>query len=147
MNRLHRPSRPVALAGVAAVLAAGALAVSITTAVTSPSAPAASPSFYRAPAAVPELSVGVSCVPGTSTGTATVYVGAHTSSAPWQAALTDAPADRAGGGAVHPFREWGKSEIGWTDPYPVTGRGTLTLASDQSWVAVDTSPVPYDCHP
>jgi len=145
--RPARPSRPAALAGGAAVLAAAALAVSITTAVTAPPAPAASPSFFRAPNAVPELSVGVSCVPGTNTGTATVYVGAHTSSAPWQAALTDAPADRAGGGAVHPFREWGKSQVGWTAPYPVTGRGVLTLASDQSWVAVEMGTVPYDCHP
>jgi len=141
-----RPSRPTAMAGAAAVLAAGALAVSITTAVTSPSAPAASPSFYRAPGR-PELSVGVSCVPGTNTGTATVYVGAHTSSAPWQAALTDAPADGAGGGAVHPFREWGKSQSGWTAPYPITGRGVVSLASDQTWVAVGMGTVPYDCHP
>ncbi len=53
--RLTRPSRPVALAGAAALLAAAALAVSITTAITAPPAPAAN-AFYSQPGAVPELS-------------------------------------------------------------------------------------------
>lgn len=145
MNRLRRPSRPTALAGGAALLAAGALAVSITTAVTSAPAPAASPSFYREPNAVPEVSVGFSCDPGKATGTATVYVGAHTSAAPWQATLTDTPA--TGAAVSHSFREWGKSASGWTAPYPITGRGALTLASPQPWVATEMGDVAYDCHP
>jgi len=140
----RRPSRPVALAGAAAVLAAAALAVSVTTAVTAPSALAAN-AFYSAADAVPELSVGVSCAPGTNTGTATVFIGSHTSSAPWRATLTDTPADQLV--ARHPFSEWGKSPSGWTAPYPITGRGVVSLASDQSWVAVGMGTVPYDCHP
>jgi len=142
-----RPSRPVALAGTAALLAAAALAVSITTAVTAPPAPAAGPSFYRAPGAIPELTVTVACTPGTTTGTATIHVGSHTSGAQWRGSLTDAPFDRVAGVVVHRFYEVGKSQPGWDEPYPITGRGTLTLASDQSWVAVDTTAVPYDCHP
>lgn len=142
MNR--RPSRPVALAGTAAVLAATALAVSITTAVTAPPAPAAN-AFYSQPGAVPELSVGVACDPGKATGTATVYIGAHVSGAPWRATLTDTPADQLV--ARHSFSEWGKSPNGWTTPYPVTGRGVVSLASDQQWVAVGRGDVPYDCHP
>jgi len=142
--KLTRPPRPVALAGAAALLAAAALAVSITTAITAPSAPEAN-AFYSQPNAVPELSVGVACVPGTNTGTATVYIGAHVSGAPWRATLTDTPADQLV--ARHPFSEWGKSQSGWTAPYPITGRGALALASDQSWVAVGRGDVPYDCHP
>jgi len=139
-----RPSRPVALAGAAAVLAAAALAVSITTAVTAPPAPAAN-AFYAEPNAVPELSVGVACDPGKASGTATVYIGAHVSGAPWRATLTDAPS--GAGVAAHPFSEWGKSQSGWTAPYPITGRGVVSLASDQTWVAVGMGTVPYDCHP
>jgi len=141
---LPRPSRPVALAGAAAVLAAAALAVSVTTAVTQPPTPAAN-AFYSAADAVPELSVGVACVPGTNTGTATVYIGSHVSGAPWRATLTDTPVDQLV--ARHSFSEWGKSPSGWTAPYPITGRGALALASDQSWVAVGMGSVPYDCHP
>jgi len=141
---MRRPSRPTALAATAAVFAAGALAVSIATAVTQPTAPAAN-AFYSQPGAVPELTVDFSCAPGTNTGTAVVHIGAHTSSAPWQAALTDTPADRLV--ARHPFSEWGKSQAGWTAPYPITGRGVVSLASDQTWVAVGMGSVPYDCHP
>jgi len=144
MNRLHRPSRPTALAGTAAVLAAAALAVSITTAITAPPAPAAN-AFYSQPGAVPELSVDFSCAPGTNAGTAVVHIGAHTSSAPWRATLTDAPS--GAGVAVHPFSEWGKSQSGWTAPYPITGRGVVSLSSKQSWVAAEMGDVPYDCHP
>lgn len=142
--RLTRPSRPVALAGAAALLAAAALAVSVNTAVTAQSAPEAN-AFYAQANAVPELSVGVTCDPGKATGTATVYIGAHTSGALWRGTLTDAP--NAGASAVHRFYEWGKSPGGWTAPYPITGRGVVSLASDQSWVAAETGDVPYDCHP
>lgn len=55
---LARPSLPVALAGAAAVLAAGALAVSITMAVRQPDPTA---SFYSQLGAVPELSAAVAC--------------------------------------------------------------------------------------
>ncbi len=143
---MKRPSRPTAVAATAAVFAAGALAVSIATAVTQPPAPAAN-AFYSQPGAVPELTVDFSCAPGTTTGTAVVHIGAHTSSAPWQATLTDTPADRAGGRLVHPFREWGKSASGWTAPYPITGRGVVSLASAQPWVAAEMGDVAYDCHP
>jgi len=88
--------------------------------------------------------VAVACTPGTDTGTAAVHVGAHTSGALWQGTLTD---DRAGGRAVHRFYEVGKSRTGWGANYPVTGRGAVTLGSAQQWVAVDTTSVPYDCHP
>ncbi len=86
-----------------------------------------------------------SCAPGTNTGTAVVHIGAHTSSAPWQAALTDTPA--TGAGVSHSFREWGKSQAGWTAPYPITGRGVVSLASKQPWVAAEMGDVAYDCHP
>ncbi len=142
--KIPRPSRPTALAGAAAVLAATALAVSITTAVTPPPAPAAN-AFYSQPGAVPELSVGVACDPGKASGTATVYIGSHVSGAPWRATLTDTPA--TGAGVSHSFREGGKSQSGWTAPYPITGRGVVSLASDQQWVAVGRGEVPYDCHP
>ncbi len=141
---MKRPSRSTALTSAAAVLAAAALAVSITTAVTAPSAPAAN-AFYGEPNAVPELSVGVACDPGKATGTATVYIGAHVSGAPWRATLTDTPAGQLV--ARHAFSEWGKSPGGWTAPYTVTGRGALALSSDQTWVAVGRGDVPYDCHP
>ncbi len=141
---MRRPARPVALAGTAAGLAATALAVSITTAITAPPAPAAN-AFYAAPNAVPELSAAVACDPGTDHGTATVYIGSHVSGAPWRATLTDTPADQLV--ARHSFSEWGKSQSGWTAPYPVTGRGVVSLASDQQWVAVGRGAVPYDCHP
>jgi len=144
LTRPHRPSRPAALAGAAAVLAAAALAVSITTAATAPSAPAAN-AFYSQPNAVPELTVAITCAPGTNTGTAVVHIGAHTSGALWQGTLSDAPS--TGAPVVRRFYEGGKSQSGWTAPYPITGRGAVTLASDQSWVAVGRGAVPYDCHP
>ncbi len=141
---MRRPSLPTALASAAAVLAAGALAVSIATAATAPSAPAAN-AFYGEPNAVPELTVDFSCAPGTNTGTAVVHIGAHSSGALWQGTLSDAPS--AGAPVVHRFYEAGKSQSGWDAPYPITGRGAVTLASDQPWVAAETGAVPYDCHP
>lgn len=142
--KILRPSRPTALAGTAALLAAGALVVSITTAATAPAAPAAN-AFYSAPGAIPELTVDVSCAPGTNTGTSTVHIGAHTSGALWTGTLSDAPS--GAGVAVHRFYEVGKSAHGWDAHYPVTGRGALTLASPQPWVAAEMGSVPYDCHP
>ncbi len=144
LTRPHRPSRPAALAGTAAILAAAALAVSITTAITAPPAPEAN-AFYAQANAVPELSVGIACDPHTDRGTATVYIGAHTSGALWQGTLSDAPS--TGAPVVRRFYEGGKSQSGWTAPYPITGRGVVSLASDQSWVAVGRGAVPYDCHP
>jgi len=140
--RLRCPSRPVALAGAAAVLAAGALAVSITTAVTQPDPTA---SFYAMPAGIPQLSVFVSCVPGSDHGTATVHVDAHTTAAAWSGTLTASPT--AGAAIVHRFNEVGSTPGGWEAPYPVTGRGAVKLGADQPWVAVESGAIPYDCHP
>lgn len=141
MNRT-RPPRPTALAGVAAVLAAAALTVSIATATSHPDPASA---FYALPAGIPQIAVGVSCVPGTDHGTATVHVDAHTTALNWAGTLTDTPT--AGAATVHRFGEAGSEPNGWTAPYPVTGRGVVKLSSPQSWVAANDFPMPYDCHP
>ncbi len=137
-----RLTLPSALAGTAAVLAAAALTVSITTATSHPD-PAST--FYALPAGIPQIAVGVACVPGTDHGTATVRVPAHTTSLDWSGTLTDTPT--AGAAAVHRFGEAGSEPNGWTAPYPLTGRGVLKLGSPQSWVAVNAFPMSYDCHP
>lgn len=143
---IPRPSRPTALAGAAAVLAAAALTVSITAAVTQPP----TPDYYAMPAGIPQLSVSVACTPGTDHGgIATVHIAAHTTGLAWHGTLTDSPA--TGVVAVHRFSEAGVTPQtkpdGWDAVYPVTGRGVVQLGSDQSWVAAATSPVAYDCHP
>ncbi len=142
---MRRPSRPTALAGAAVVLAAGALAVSITTAAAQPPTPPAS-AFYVAPGAVPELTVNIACAPGKDTGTATVTVGAHISGAAWQeGSLTDSPS--TGSPVVHRFSEIGKSATGWMAPYPIAGHGNVRLASPQPWVGTGGGAVAYNCSP